>query len=309
MSGVRYCAVPLLLAVAAVSGAAPDTLPTAKPLLPVRVERGITYSAAGGEKLLLDVATPAGGGPYPAVLLLHGGAWRGGSRTDLSRAGKDKDGKPTPSVIETVAAHGYVAATAAYRLAPKHIFPAQIEDARTAVRFLRANAGKYSLDPDKVGAIGFSAGAHLALLLGTADRSAESDGAEYPEQSGRVTCVVSFFGPTDLSLYAASPGLEDAYMVPLLGKECKTDPAVYKRASPIECVTKDDPPVLMIHGTADVIVPVIHSERMLKKLQDAGVTAELITVKGGGHGWTGPVVAKTTADAVRFLDEHLKGKK
>jgi dipeptidyl aminopeptidase/acylaminoacyl peptidase len=98
-------------------------------------------------------------------------------------------------------------------------------------------------------------------------------------------------------------------MVPLLGKACKTDPAVYKRASPIEYVTKDDPPVLMIHGTADFVVPIIHSERMLKKLQDAGVTAELITVKSEGHGWAGPVAVKTTQDALKFLDEHLKGKK
>ena len=145
-------------------------------------------------------------------------------------------------------------------------------------------------------------------MLGTADKNS-FENTEYPEQSSRVQAVVSFFGPSDLSLYGASEGLEDAYMVPLLGKACKTDASVYKKASPIEYVTKDDPPVLMIHGTADFIVPIIHSERMLKKLQDAGVTAELISVKGEGHGWTGPVAAKTNRDAIKFFDEHLKGKK
>src|SRR5207253_384236 len=148
------------------------------------------------------------------------------------------------------------------------------------------------------------AGGHLALLRGTSDKSAAGDGAEYPEQAAKVQCVVSFFGPSDLSLYAATPGLEETYMVPLLGKECKTDAAVYKRASPIEHVSKATPPTLMIHGTADFVVPVIHSERMLDKLKDAGVTAELITVKGEGHGWTGPVATKTTNDALKFLDEH-----
>jgi acetyl esterase/lipase len=277
-------------------------------LVPVKVEKGILYSRAGGEKLMLDLAAPVEGGPYPAVLLLHGGAWSVGSRAELSRSGRDKDGKPTPSMIETVAARGYVAVTASYRLAPKFKFPAQIEDARTAVRFLRANAKKYNINPDKIAAGGFSAGGHLALLLGTADKDS-FDNKEYPEQSSRVQCVVSFFGPADLSLYAASEGIEDAYMVPWLGKACKTDREIYKKASPIEYVTKDDPPVLMIHGTADFVVPIIHSERMLKKLMEGGVSAELITVKGEGHGWTGPIAAKTTEDAIKFLDEQLKGKK
>jgi acetyl esterase/lipase len=295
----------LLAALASIPGvAAPNTAPTTA----VKVEKGIHYSTAGGEKLLLDMAAPADGGPYPAVVLLHGGAWSIGSRTELSRPGRDKNGKATPSLIESIAAHGYVAVTAGYRLAPKYKFPAQIEDARTAVRFLRENAKKYNLNPKKMAAGGFSAGGHLALLLGMADDNS-FENREYAEQSSRVQCVISFFGPTDLTLYAASEGLEDSYMVPWLGKGCKTDRAVYKKASPIDYVTKDDPPVLMIHGTADFVVPIIHSERMLKKLQDAGVSAELIVVKGEGHGWAGPIAAKTTQDAIQFLDEHLKGKK
>jgi len=295
----------LLCAAIPASGAAPDE-PTK--LLPVHVEKSIAYSTAGGEKLMLDLASPKDGGPYPAVVLLHGGAWFAGSRADLSKGPRLKDGSTGASLIETVAAHGYVVASASYRLAPKHKFPAQIEDVRTAVRFLRANAKKYNLDPDKIAAGGFSAGGHLALLLGLSDKNS-FENAEYPEQSSRVQCIVSFFGPTDLTLYAASEGLEDAYMVPWLGKACKTDASVYKKASPIEYVTKDDPPVLMIHGTADFVVPIVHSERLQKKLQDAGVTAELIAVKGEGHGWTGAVATRTTQDALKFLDEYLKGKK
>ena len=295
----------LFLALALVPAFAADERAKA---LPVKVEKNVVYSTAGGEKLMLDLASPSEGGPYPAVVLLHGGAWSMGSRTELSKGSRGKDGKVAPSFIETIAAQGYVAVSASYRLAPKYKFPAQIEDARTAVRFLRANAKKFNLDPEKIGAGGFSAGGHLALLLGAADKNA-FENVEYPEQSSRVQCVVSFFGPTDLCLYGASEGLEDSYMVPLLGKACKTDKNLYKKASPIEYVTKNSPPILMIHGTADFIVPIIHSEYMLKKLQDAGATAELIAVKGEGHGWTGSLATKSTQDAIKFLDEHLKGKK
>lgn len=274
----------------------------------VKVEKGIVYSTAGGEKLQLDMAAPVEGGPYPAVLLLHGGGWTVGSRTELSRSGRDASGKPTPSMIEIVAAHGYVAVTASYRLAPKFKFPAQIDDARTAVRFLRANAKKYNVNPKKIAAGGFSAGGHLSLLLGLADKNSFED-KEYPDESSKVQCVVDFFGPTDLSLYAASEGLVDAYMVPWLGKACKTDASIFKKASPIEYVTKDDPPVLIIHGTADIIVPIIHSERLVKKLEDTGVKVEMMPVKGEGHGWGEPEFTKTKDAALKFLDENLKGKK
>ena len=285
-----------------------DTPEAAPALLPVKVQKGITFATVGKEKLQLDIAMPQAGGPYPAVVVFHGGAWRSGSRADLSRNGKDAAGRPVASLIEMIAARGYVVATASYRLAPEHHFPAQIEDARAAVRFLRTNAATYHLDPDKIAAGGFSAGGHLALLLGL-NPPAVPDPTDADTPSARVQAVVSFFGPTDLSLYTASEGLMDGYMVPFLGKKAKTDPEVIRRASPIEFVSKDDPPVLMVHGTADFIVPVIHSERLLKKLEGAGVTAELVKVPGAGHGWGGEELTKTIADAVRFLDEHLKGKK
>ena len=157
--------------------------------------------------------------------------------------------------------------------------------------------------------MGFSAGGHLALLLGAADKTAELDATAAPERNGRVRCVVSFFGPTDLSRYATTPAIEDAFMVPLLGVACKTDPEVYRKASPLACVSKDCAPVLMIHGTFDLVVPILHSELMLRKLREAGVTAELIPVRGAGHGWVGETAVKTLDQAVSFLDAHLKGKK
>src|SRR6185312_1459837 len=145
--------------------------------LAVAAKKDIVYSTVGTEKLRLDLAAPTSGGPYPAVLLLHGGAWKVGNRSDLSRSSPG-----TPSVIEQVAARGYVAVSASYRLAPKHKFPAQIEDARTAVRFLRANAKKFNIDPERIAAGGFSAGGHLALLLGVAGKT-DFLTSEYPDQS------------------------------------------------------------------------------------------------------------------------------
>jgi acetyl esterase/lipase len=276
--------------------------------LPVKVERGVLYDTIDGQKLYLDLARPKEGGPYPCVVMFHGGAWRGGSRKDLSVGGKTNDGKVAPSLLEMVASRGYVAASASYRLAPKFQFPAQIQDARAAVRFLRASAKEYGIERDKFAACGFSAGAHLALLLGLADKVDGWDAGNNTEQSSRVQCVVDFFGPTDLSLYSNSPGLEDGFLVPVFGKACKTDPEIYKKASPVTYVSKKAPPVLMIHGTFDLVVPVIHSENLEKKLKDAGAPVELITVRGEGHGWNGPTLTRTANDALKFLDANLKGK-
>ena len=277
--------------------------------LPVKVERAVLYDTIDKQRLYLDIATPTGGGPYPCVVVFHGGAWVGGSRRDVSVGAKGKDGKVGPSALEDVAARGYVAVAPSYRLAPKFPFPAQIQDARAAVRFLRANAKEYGIDRDKFAAAGFSAGGHLALLLGLADKVDGWDAGGNTDESSRVQCVVDFFGPADLSLYAVSPAVEDAYLVPVFGKAAKTDPEVYKRASPVTYASKAAPPVLILHGTFDFIVPVIHSEGLLKKLTDAGATAELVTVRGEGHGWTGPTFTRTVNDALKFLDTHLKGKK
>ena len=281
--------------------AAPDTL--------VKVEKNVLYDTIDGQKLYLDVALPKAGGPHPCVVIFHGGAWRSGNRKDLSVGDKTKDGTYGPSVIEDLAARGYVAVSASYRLAPKHKFPAQIQDARAAVRFLRANAKEYGIDRDKIAAAGFSAGGHLALLLGLAEKVDGWDAGGNTDESSKVQCVVNFFGPSDLSLYAGSEALVDAYLVPVFGKACKTDPDVFKKASPITYASKSAPPVLILHGTFDFIVPIIHSENLEKKLKDAGAPVEFITVRGEGHGWNNPVLARTIGDSVKFLDAHLKGKK
>jgi acetyl esterase/lipase len=303
----------LAAALAPASGEAPAAPAPHEPRkagsLEVTTQRDILYDTIDKQSLYLDVAMPKEGGPYPCVVSFHGGAWISGSRKDLSSGGKDSSGRPTQSIIEYIASRGYVVVSVGYRLAPKHQFPAQMQDARAAVRFLRANAKDYKIDRERIAAAGFSAGGHIALLLGLADKVEGWDAGGNADESCRVQCVVDFFGPTDLSLYSTSPGIEDGYMVPVFGKKCKTDPEVYKKASPINYVSKAAPPILMVHGNFDFIVPIIHSENMLKKLKDTGTAAELITVRGEGHGWNGSKLTRSINDAMLFLDAHLKGKK
>ena len=268
------------------------------------VREDVTYDTVNGQKLQLDIAVPAGPGPHPLVVCVHGGAWKIGHRKHLTRSFWWYDfGVEDRGLIEILAARGFAAATVSYRLAPAGKLTDQLRDVRSAIRFLRANADTFRIDPDRVAALGLSAGGHLAALVGTADDDPAGKGP-----SARVRCVVDYYGPADLRLYCESPGIERAFMVPLLGCPASEDPEVYRRASPIAHVTPDDPPFLILHGTADLIVPVIHSERLYDRLRTAGVPAELVKVPGAGHGWDGVDARATTGAVVKFLAEHLKGK-
>jgi len=275
----------------------------------------VVYGEAGGEKLLLDIASPKGDkvkGPFPCVVALHGGAWRGGSRKDLSRPipwadlGLPEETMAARSFIEEVASRGYVAASVGYRLSPAHKFPAHIEDVKTAIRYLRANAKTLNIDPERIGVVGFSAGGHLAALLGTTDKSAGFDTGLYPEESSKVTCVVDFFGPSDLTLYAETPGIEQAFMRPLLGGTFAKQPELFRKASPVEYVTKDAAPFLIFHGTADFVVPYVHSTRLNAKLKAAGVPTELVPMRGKSHGWFGEDARDSHERQMKFFAEHLK---
>ncbi len=161
--------------------------------------------------------------------------------------------------------------------------------------------------PDAIGAVGFSAGAHLACLLGTADKTAELEGqGGNAEQSSRVQAVVSFFGPSDFSAKTWNKGVEDYFLVPFFGGPFEQKKDLYRKASPLIYVTKDDPPFLFFHGTKDTLVGIENSEKMVKKLQEVGVSARLVSVQDEGHGWGGDKMAKSLDETVRFLDEKLK---
>jgi acetyl esterase/lipase len=264
----------------------------------IRIEHDVTYGKGGETELKLDLAMPKeGDGPFPVVLCIHGGGWRQGNRQQMSKT------------IEVLAGRGYVAVTPSYRLAPDAKFPAQIEDVKASVRWLRANAKTYKINPDRVGAIGFSAGAHLACLLGVTckDDGLEGSGGNADQPSG-VQCVVSFFGPTDLTRNDWSKEVEENILVPFLGATIKDKPELYKKASPVTFVTKNAPPFLFFHGDKDKLVGLEQSTTLAEKLQKANVSAKVVVVEGEGHGWMGEKLTKNVEQMVTFLDANLKKK-
>jgi acetyl esterase/lipase len=264
----------------------------------VRLECDIVFGKGGDAELKLDLATPKEGeGPFPAIVCLHGGGWIAGERQQMR------------GTIEVLARRGYVAISPDYRLAPRDRFPAQIEDCKAAVRWLRANAEKYRVNPQRIGAFGFSAGAHLACLLGvtrTAD-GLEGKGGNV-EQSSSVQAVVSFFGPTDFTQPVWSKEVRERHLTPFLGGTAEEKADVYRRASPLTYAGKHAPPVLFVHGTADALVPIQQSEEMVKKLRQSDVSARLIPVEGEGHGWGWQREHRLTslAHMMDFFDENLK---
>ncbi|MFI5119907.1 MAG: alpha/beta hydrolase fold domain-containing protein [Thermoanaerobaculia bacterium] len=262
----------------------------------IDVKRDLVYGKAGDTDLRLDLAMPeAGDGPFPAIVFLHGRGWREGNRREMNH------------FIEGVAHMGYVGVTVEYRLVPAARFPAQVEDCKTAVRWLRANARKYRIHPDHIGAVGFSAGGHLANMLGVAGRNDGLEGTGgNPDQSSRVQAVVSFFGPTDFTTRDWPEDLEKEVIVPFLGGSFADKPDVYRRASPITYVTRDAPPFLFFHGTEDKLVPVDQSKRLAEKLKSVGVPARMVALEGEGHGFTDAGNQMAMKQMLDFLRERLK---
>ena len=263
-------------------------------------DTGIVFAKVGNKELRLDLARPLGTQPeetLPAIICLHGGGWIGGERQQMK------------GTIEDLARRGYVAVSPDYRLAPQDRFPAQIEDCKAVVRWLRDNAEKYGINPQKIGVFGFSAGAHLACLLGVTgkDDGLEGKGGN-AEQSSAVQAVVSFFGPTDFTQPVWSKNVRERHLIPFLGGTAEEKADVYRRASPITYVSKNAPPFLFVHGTADEMVPIQQSEEMVEKLRQAGVSARLIRMQGEGHGWGWSHEHRLTSIAhmIIFFDENLK---
>ena len=258
----------------------------------------IPYVQGGGERQQLDIYLPTNYQEIekmPVLVWIHGGSWSIGSKKDMP---------PTTIFIE----RGYACVSINYRLIKQATFPAQIEDCAAAVRWLRANAKTYHLDPDRMGVWGASAGGHLVALLGTFSYRKDFDVGENLDQSSAVQAVCDIFGPTDLVLYARLlpfVAKEGGIIANLLGGPVSEKRDLAVLASPIFHITKDCPPFLILHGSSDVLVPVFQSTRFYDALKKEGVEAELIIKEGVGHD-AGIATPDTMVKVVEFFDKYVK---
>lgn len=245
---------------------------------PARIFRNVEYAKPDDKPLRLDVyMSEDQSQPAPAIIWLHGGGWRGGD-------------KGAYVMGRWLTKFGYTLVAVQYRLTGRACFPAQIHDCKAAVRFMRANADKYNIDPARIGVMGSSAGAHLGLLLATSGDVKELEGdLGNADQSSRVQAAVSFAGPTDLAAWYATgvnytADTPDSIMTKFLGGPFKDNKDVAKAASPTTHISSDDPPFLLVHGRADSAVAISQAELMVEKLTAAGVKVEFMAVRGAGHG-------------------------
>jgi len=241
-----------------------------------------------GHALLLDLAVPEAASiaeRRPLLVLIHGGAWRKGSR-----AGKVEE-------LRGWARRGYVAAAIDYRLAPEWTFPAPLEDLRAAVCWLVERADRYGIDPRRIGLIGHSAGAHLAALVALGGGTGDAAASDFPA----IGLVIDFYGPTDLTV----PGVaENRSVRQFLGVSPEVDPERYARASPLHALVAAPRPLprfLIFHGTADRVVPVAQSRSFSAALRAAGAMVELHLFEGEGHGFS----AARREETARRVREYI----
>ena len=277
----------ILLAACASHQGLPDTqvLNTADPAR-VSVSNNVVFTPAKWpESLSADIYRPVveGGGPYPGVVMIHGGGWTSRTRADMDK------------ISRAVAARGYIVMNMSYRLAPKYRFPAQLQDVIQAVAWLRKNAAVNNVRADRIGAWGYSAGAHLATLAGMT-----GPGDKEFVEGARVQAVVAGGTPVDVRYYKKSP-LTNA----LMGVSYDKNPDIWREASPIALVTPDDPPVFLYHGTFDYTVGVKNSEALYDALNTAHVPSELYTMRGLDHFATFLVDAPVE-QGIAFLDRYLR---
>lgn len=259
----------------------------------------VSYGADPAQKM--DVYLPTGfAGPPPGVEMIHGGGWQAGDKSFYAPLGR------------ALAARGFVAFSVNYRLTPAARYPAQADDVQQAARWMRAHAGEYHLDPARLGALGDSAGGHLALVLGTHETRSNTDPA-LAAQSSRVQCVVDFYGPADLT--TATPAVPqndgEKYVVQvmrdLLGGSPQDEPALARAASPLFSVDAKSAPTLIITGTNDPLVAPNQSVRMADALHAAKVEVTLAIMYNQGHGFLNPSDPQTYgAMALEWLTRHLK---
>lgn len=255
-------------------------------LLAPKVDSDVVYSKPAGFELKMDIYRPeASVATKAAVVVIHGGAWIMGDKKEM---------KP---LCEALAKQGMLAVSIQYRLAPKTRWPGFYDDAQTAVRYLRENARKLGIDPNRIGASGASAGGQLALLLGFTD-TRDTKAKEYPRHSSRVRAVFDIFGPTDMS--RDYPASYDSLFYTILGKPKAQSAGEIRTASPVNFIDRLASPVFIVHGTADPVVPVAQSKWLESKLRLNGTSVEARYITGMKH-----EIPSTNSNVMKALQEGI----
>lgn len=242
----------------------------------------LVFAERESKTLKVDLYLPPGEGPFPAILMIHGGAWAGGSRSHMTMHAM------------YLANHGYAVAAITYRFAPSHVFPAQLEDCQAALNWLFDHANEYHIDTDRIGGWGYSAGGHLACLVAAME-------AEKGAGAPQLKAVVAGGAPCDFT----SEPLRSERLKYFLGGSRADVPDTYEEASPVTHVTAKCPPIFFFHGTNDGVVPLRNAESMHDKLSSLGISTSFYKSEGRGH--LGAFVdPQAKREALKFLDGHLK---
>jgi len=263
----------------------------------VELKPDIVYAQYGSRAMHLDLYLPRQGAALPAVVWVHGGGWSGGDKTRFRRQ------------AALLAAHGIAGACIEYRLSGEVTFPAAIYDVKASVRWLRANAAKYRINPGRIGAAGGSAGGHLVALLGASPTIAEFEGAGgNPGVSSKVMAVAPIYPVTDFVPAGKNNPSAANSIAKFLGATYAENPGIWVKASPVTYITKDAPPFFFLHGDEDKLVDYHQSTEMAAKLKAAGVEAEIFIAKGAGHGFAnGPQWFQPALDRIQaFFARTLK---
>ncbi len=263
----------------------------------VQIMADLEYGKVGDYSLRLDAFLPEEGGPHPVVVSIHGGGWRNGDKASFARQGVN------------FAKDGIAAFSVNYRLSDVAPYPAAVDDCVTAMRFLRSSAERFNIDPDRIAVIGGSAGGHLVLMMAFLEPAADELDSHGNPIKNRVVCCVAQNPPTDLTQVAGiEGGRPQSALSKFMGGTYAEKPDAYREASPVTYLSPDDPPVLLLHGTADKVVSYDQSVFLRDKMQQIGVPVELITIENAGHSLKNgdPEALKRAHDRMaEFLYQHI----
>ncbi len=249
----------------------------------VRIDTNVVYATYSGLALLMHVHRPQMPNGY-GLVLVPGSGWHVAQTYDALLI-KDSGSSLFVSIPRLLQA-GYTLFVVNHRAAPRFRYPAALEDVQRAVRFVRFHAADYSINADRIGAVGYSSGAHLALLLGVLDDAPKTEDPDPVNRvSNRVQCVVVSAAPTDLESKASDPNVVSLIGTPLqlTGQIDPVAAKAYRAASPVNYVSKSSPPMLLIHGDADETVPFQQAELMIAAAKKVGTNIRLVRVPGGRH--------------------------